>query len=88
MASSWLFTRNDESVYLSRAGKFTMLVAGPGQRRQQLHFDDEPAVQEYQRQIADQMASSGWILYGVDQERRHREPGSAQTARQERRLRS
>jgi hypothetical protein len=61
-------------------------VAGPGQRRQRLEFDGEAAVQEYQRQIATDMASSGWILYGVDRERRSRERSGDVSVRTERRL--
>jgi hypothetical protein len=76
MSNSWLFTRNDESVYISRADQFGVIVAGPGQTRQQFEFDSENAVEQYQRDVAEQMAAGGWILYAVDQQRRNRERAS------------
>jgi hypothetical protein len=87
MPSSWLFTRADESVFISRADKFTMVVAGPGHARQQLEFDHEPAVQRYQQDVAEQMAAGGWILYAVDRQRRTRERAEG-TAGVERRARN
>jgi hypothetical protein len=78
MASSWLFTRNHESVFISRAGRHAVVVAGPGQTRQQFEFDSETAVERYQRQVAEQMAEGGWILFGVDRQRRGAERTGAE----------
>lgn len=88
MASSWLFTRNDESVYISLAGKHGVVVAGPGQARQQFEFDSEGAVERYQRQVAEQMAAGGWILYATDRQRRSRERTGDQRVATDRRRES
>jgi hypothetical protein len=89
MASSWLFTRKDESVYISRAGQHAVVVAGPGQTRQHFEFDSDTAVERYQRQVAEQMAAGGWILYAVDRDRRGDErSGEAQRRGPNRRLES
>ncbi len=88
MARSWLFTRNDESVLLSLAGKHAVTMDGPGHRRQQLEFDNDAAVEAYQREIALDMAAGGWILYGVDRQRRSRERAGERLINRERRLRN
>jgi hypothetical protein len=87
MPSSWLFTRDNESVYISRADHYGIVVAGPGQTRQQLEFDSEGAVEQYQRQVAERMAAGGWILYAVDRQRREGDRGAHRSS-PERRLRN
>jgi hypothetical protein len=87
MSNSWLFTRNDESVYISRADQYSVVVAGPGQSRQQLEFDSESAVERYQREVAEQMAEGGWILYAVNRQRRAGDRGG-RAASPDRRLRN
>ena len=47
-----------------------MVVAGPGPTREQHDFPDEDALQQYQMSIADRLASAGWLLWGVDRQRR------------------
>jgi hypothetical protein len=87
MANSWLFTRDHESIHLSRAEQFGLILAGPGRARQQLAFDSEAAIEQYQRELAERMAAGGWILYGVDRERRDRNRTEGRHA-PERRLRN
>jgi hypothetical protein len=70
MTNSWLFVREQHSIYVVRADAYGVLVAGPGRVRQHLAFADERGVQEYQTRLAERMAARGWILYGVDQQRR------------------
>jgi hypothetical protein len=85
MSNSWLFIKDPHSIYISRADAYSVVVAGPGRARQQLAFEDEQGVQHYQAQVAGRMAARGWILYGVDQQRRVGEPRT-RPRRQERRM--
>jgi len=48
-----------------------MVVAGPGIAREQHDFADEDALQKYQMAIADRLASAGWLLWGVNRQRRN-----------------
>jgi hypothetical protein len=47
-----------------------MVVAGPGPMREHLDFPDENALQTYQMDIAEKLASAGWLLWGVNRQRR------------------
>ena len=47
-----------------------MVVAGPGPTVEQHDFPSEDALQNYQMAIADKLASAGWLLWGVDRQRR------------------
>lgn len=47
-----------------------MIVAGPGKSREQYDFPDEAALQGYQIEIADKLATAGWLLWGVNRQRR------------------
>ena len=47
-----------------------MVVAGPGALREEREFPDEEALQGFQMAIADRLASAGWLLWGVDRQRR------------------
>ena len=49
-----------------------MIVAGPGPLREQHDFPDEEALEGYQIAIADKLATAGWLLWGVNRERRAR----------------
>jgi len=69
--ASWLFIKGDQSIWIERPFGCSMVVAGPGTTREQHDFADEDALQNYQIAIADRLASAGWLLWGVDRQRRN-----------------
>jgi hypothetical protein len=68
--SSWLFIKGDQSIWVERPYGCSMVVAGPGTVREQHDFPDEAALQGYQMEIADKLATAGWLLWGVNRQRR------------------
>ncbi len=70
MATSWLFVKGDQSIWVERPHGCSMIVAGPGALREQHDFPDEETLQGYQVAIAEKLASAGWLLWGVDRQRR------------------
>ena len=69
-ASSWLFLRGDQSIWVERPRGFTMVVAGPGAQREEHEFRDEAALQDYQGDLADRLTAAGWFLAAHDHDRR------------------
>jgi hypothetical protein len=67
---TWLFTRSDQSIYVLRSEGRELVIYGPGSARQRQEFADEEALQSYQMSLAERFADTGWILYGVDRQRR------------------
>ena len=64
-----------------------MIVAGPGPLRERHDFPDEAALEQYQMAIADKLATAGWLLWGVNRERRRgSERRTAMRATPERRV--
>jgi hypothetical protein len=70
--SSWLFIRDQESIWIERPYGFSVVVAGPGLARAHLVFPNDEALQEYQVATAERLTRDGWFLWGFDQERRRR----------------
>ena len=70
MTTSWLFVKGEESIWIERPFGCSMTVAGPGRARESHDFPDEQALQGYQMQLADQLAGAGWLLWGVNRQRR------------------
>ena len=68
--ASWLFVKGEQSIWIERPHGHSMVVAGPGPTREQHDFADEDALQSYQMAIADRLASAGWLLWGVNAQRR------------------
>ena len=68
--ASWLFVKGEQSIWIQRPHGHSMVVAGPGPTREQHDFADEDALQSYQMAIADRLASAGWLLWGVNAQRR------------------
>jgi hypothetical protein len=68
--ASWLFVKGEQSIWIERPHGHSMVVAGPGPTREQHDFADEDALQSYQIAIADRLASAGWLLWGVNAQRR------------------
>jgi hypothetical protein len=68
--ASWLFVKGEQSIWIERPHGHSMVVAGPGPTREQHDFPDEDALQRFQMNLADRLASAGWLLWGVDRQRR------------------
>lgn len=68
--SSWLFVKGDQSIWIERPYGRSMIVAGPGRLREEHDFKDEDTLQGYQMALADRLASAGWLLWGVNRQRR------------------
>jgi hypothetical protein len=68
--ASWLFVKGDQSIWIERPYGHSMIVAGPGKLREHHYFDNEDALQSYQMALADKLASAGWLLWGVNRQRR------------------
>jgi hypothetical protein len=75
--SSWLFIRDQESIWIERPHDFSVIVAGPGSARAHLLFPNDDALQAYQIATAERLTRAGWFLWGFDQERRTRDDGLA-----------
>jgi hypothetical protein len=71
--SSWLFIREQESIWIERPHGFSVIVAGPGPARAHLLFPNDEALQAYQVATAERLTRAGWFLWGFDEERRKRE---------------
>ena len=69
-SASWLFVKGQQSIWIERPHGHSMVVAGPGPTREQHDFADEDALQNYQMAIADRLAAAGWLLWGVNAQRR------------------
>jgi len=65
-----LFVKGQQSIWIERPHGHSMVVAGPGPTREQHDFADEDALQNYQMAIADRLAAAGWLLWGVNAQRR------------------
>ena len=68
--SSWLFIRDQESIWIERPFGFTIIVVGPGSTRAHLLFMDESAMEAYQVATAERLTRRGWFLWGFDCDRR------------------
>jgi len=78
--SSWLFIREQESIWIERPSGFFVIVAGPGSARAHLVFPNEDALRAHQLATAERLTWAGWFLWGFDKERRKRAPASGDTA--------
>ncbi len=68
--ASWLFVKDGQSIWIERPGGFSMIVAGPGPKREEHEFPNEQALQAFQIEIGERLTDSGWFLWGFDRERR------------------
>ena len=69
--SSWLFLKQSESIWVERPYGTTLIVGGPGSAGcQQRDFPDEAALDRYQMELAERLATEGWFLWGVNRDRR------------------
>jgi hypothetical protein len=68
--SSWLFIRDSESIWVEHPFGTTLILAGPGPRREQRDFISQHALEAFQIELAERLAGDGWILWGYDRDRR------------------
>jgi hypothetical protein len=68
--ASWLFIRNNETIWIERPYGRRLIVAGPGPTRDERLFFDEATLNEYQIALAERLAAEGWFLWGVNRDRR------------------
>ena len=83
--STWLFNKEQETIWIVRPEAYLLVVCGPGSTRQQYRFGGESEMQRFQVMLAENLASTGWILWGIDRERRRRERRGAQRQTPDRR---
>ena len=68
--SSWLFVKGPESIRIIRASSGALIVSGPGHSHERRTFQDEPAMQAHQVELAERLSAAGWLLWGEDHDRR------------------
>ena len=77
--ASWLFVKNDQSIWVVRPLAYTMIVSGPGRSGARHEFTNETEVESFQAALAERLTEAGWILHGVGRDRRTRPERRATT---------
>jgi hypothetical protein len=65
-----LFIKDGQSIWIERPYGCSMVVAGPGNTREQHDFPNEEAVEKFQIDIGEKLTNGGWFLWGFDRDRR------------------
>jgi hypothetical protein len=68
--ASWLFIKQEQSIWVERPYGCALIVAGPGTAREQHDFPDERALDAYQVSLAERLTEGGWFLWAFDRDRR------------------
>ncbi|HEY6362571.1 MAG TPA: hypothetical protein VIX63_15775 [Vicinamibacterales bacterium] len=68
--ASWLFVKGEETVWILRPEDFVLLIYGPGPTQKRHTFDGEASMEGFHVWLAEELMSSGWILWGIDRDRR------------------
>ena len=68
--SSWLFIKDNKSIWVERPHGRLLIVAGPGTEHEQRDFISDEALDQFQISLAERLAGDGWFLWGVNRERR------------------
>ena len=68
--SSWLFIKDNKSIWVERPHGRLLVVAGPDTQHEQRDFISDEALDQFQMALAERLAGNGWFLWGVDRERR------------------
>jgi hypothetical protein len=72
-SASWLFIKDNQSIWVERPHGRLLVVAGPGAKHEQRDFISEEALDEFQIALAERLAGAGWFLWGINRERRQGE---------------
>jgi hypothetical protein len=70
--ASWLFIKNGQSIWVERPHGYSIIVAGPGQAREEYDFPDEQSLDAFQITLGERLTNEGWFLWGFDRERRRK----------------
>jgi hypothetical protein len=68
--ASWLFVKGQDTIWILRSEGGHLVVCGPGNTREDFAFDGEVSMETFHVSYAERLISSGWILWGIDRERR------------------
>jgi hypothetical protein len=68
--ASWLFIKDQGSIWIERPFARTLIIAGPGVRRGQHDFTTEADLEAFQISTAERLAEGGWLLWAFDEDRR------------------
>ena len=68
--SSWLFIKDNQSIWVERPHGRLLVVAGPDTQHEQRDFISDEALDQFQMALAERLAGDGWFLWGVNRERR------------------
>ena len=85
--ASWLFLKDQKSIWVERPFGTALIIAGPDDKREQREFVSEAALDAFQVMLAERLAGDGWFLWGVNRDRRV-EAAESEARRDERRRRS
>jgi len=69
-SSSWLFIKDNQSIWVERPRGRLLIVAGPGDTHEQRDFISDQALDLFQIALAERLVDDGWFLWGVDRDRR------------------
>ena len=84
--ASWLFIRGSESIWVERPYGHTLIIAGPGHRRQERKFFTEEQLQHFQMRLAEQLVQQRWFLWAYNDDRRRPRTAAAVPTTGDRRL--
>ena len=68
--ASWLFIKDEQSIWIERPYGRVLIIAGPGNAREQHDFPDDKALDAYQVSLAERLTEGGWFLWAFDRDRR------------------
>ena len=69
-SSSWLFIKDNQSIWVERPHGRLLVVAGPNTEHEQRDFISDEALDQFQIALAERLAGDGWFLWGVNRDRR------------------
>jgi hypothetical protein len=68
--ATWLFRKEQETIWIVRPEAYLLLMFGPGSVRKQYRFGGDAEMQLFQVTLTQNLSSTGWVLWGTDRDRR------------------
>ena len=68
--ASWLFIKDNQSIWVERPHGRLLVVAGPGRQHEQRDFISDEALDQFQIALVEKLVDDGWFLWGMDRDRR------------------